>query len=126
MSIRRTNWLFACGAGLAFAATPAHAEWMNGSQLNDTCTSTAPVDRAMCLSYVMGVLDGYRALPQPPVTPDDISAGKVRDVVVAYMTDHPEILEKQGRTVVKTAIADAWPKLQPKAKPVPKRRTKTQ
>jgi hypothetical protein len=125
MTIARTNLLFALGAGLALAATPARAEWMNGSQLSDTCTSTAPVDRGMCLSYVMGVLDGYRALPQPPVTPDDTSAGKVRDVVVAYMADHPEILEKQGRTVVKVAIADAWPKLQPKVKVVPKKRGKT-
>lgn len=107
-------------AGLALTASPARAEWMNGSQLHDACTSSAAVDRAMCLSYVMGVLDGYRALPQPPVVPEDISAGKVRDVVVAYMADHPEVLERQGRTVVKSAITDAWPKLQPQPKPAAK------
>ncbi|MCX7283067.1 MAG: Rap1a/Tai family immunity protein [Novosphingobium sp.] len=111
---------------LLLVATPAHAEWMSGDQLHETCTATAPVDRAMCLSYVMGVLDGFRDLDRPPRTPLDASAGQVRDAVTRFLEDHPEQRKLQGRQVIRAAIVAQWPKLQPKpqAKPKPKPRKK--
>ena len=111
---------------LLLAATPAHAEWMSGQQLHETCTAAAPVDRAMCVSYVMGVLDGFRDLDRPPRTPLDTSAGQVRDVIVRYLDEHPEKRTLQGREVIRAAIVAEWPKLQPKApvKPKPKPRKK--
>ncbi|WP_206066186.1 Rap1a/Tai family immunity protein [Novosphingobium sp. ERN07] len=112
-------------AMLLLAATPAHAEWMSAQQLHETCTTAAPVDRAMCLSYVIGVLDGFRDLDRPPKTPLDTSAGQVRDVVVRYLDEHPEQRTLQGREVIRAAIVAEWPKLQPaKPKPQPKPRKK--
>lgn len=110
---------------LLLLATPAHAEWMSGQQLHETCTTATPVDRAMCLSYVIGVLDGFRDLDRPPKTPLDTSAGQVRDVVVRYLDEHREQRTRQGREVIRAAIVAEWPKLQPaKSKPQPKPRKK--
>lgn len=103
-------------------ATPARAEWMSGAQLHEACSAKAPVDRAMCLSYVIGVLDGFRSMERPPKVPDDVSAGQVRDVVAAYLASHDEAQTLQGRMVVKAAIVDAWPDIQPKVTPPPKRK----
>lgn len=105
-----------------FSAAPASAEWMSGRQLAETCAPSAAVDRAMCLAYVLGVLDGFRALERPPKVPADVSAGQVRDVVAKYVADHEEAQAWQGRAVVKAAIIDAWPDIQPKAAPPPKRK----
>lgn len=106
----------ALAAGIATLPTAAHAEWMDGNELHETCSTAAPLDRAMCLSYIIGVLDGLRYLPQPLVTPKGATAGQVRDVVAKYLTDHPETRDLQARMIVKAAVVDAWPALQPKAK----------
>ena len=47
-------------AAAVLLASPARADWMSGAQLQESCSGGAPVDRAMCLSYVMGVADGLR------------------------------------------------------------------
>lgn len=109
-------------ATVALLPSPARAEWMSGAQLNEACSAKAPVDRAMCLSYVIGVLDGFRSMERPPKVPDDVSAGQVRDVVATYLASHDEARTLQGRMVVKAAIADAWPDIQPKVAPPPKRK----
>lgn len=109
-------------ATVALLPSPARAEWMSGAQLNEACSAKAPVDRAMCLSYVIGVLDGFRSMERPPKVPDDVSAGQVRDVVATYLASHDEARTLQGRMVVKAAIADAWPDIQPKIAPPPKRK----
>jgi hypothetical protein len=109
-------------AALGLLASPARAEWMSGEQLQDVCSAKAPVDRAMCLSYVIGVLDGLRSAERPVKVPEDVSAGQVRDVVAAYLVGHDGALALQGREVVKAAIVDAWPEIQPKAAPSPKRK----
>lgn len=122
MNLMRGVPAFAAIPLLGLLATPANAEWMSGEQLQDTCSAKAPVDRAMCLSYVIGVLDGFRAAERPPKVPEDVSAGQVRDVVAAYLASHDEARTLQGRMVVKAAIVDAWPDIQPKAAPAPKRK----
>jgi len=82
------------------------------------------VDKALCLSYVMGVLDGSRFLDQPLTTPVGATGGQVRDVVSKYLADHPEVREQPARMLVKSAVVDAWPKLQPKPKAAPKAKPK--
>lgn len=120
------KFIAALAVAIAALPAPAQAEWMDGNQLHDTCATPAPMDRAMCLSYVIGVLDGMRYLPQPPVTPKGATAGQIRDVVAKYLTDNPAMRDQQARMIVKAAISDAWPKLQPKVpvKPKPKPRVK--
>lgn len=112
----------ALATGLALSSAPARAEWMSGNELHDTCSSGTAVDKALCLSYVMGVLDGSRFLDQPLKTPTGATGGQVRDVVAKYLEDHPETREQPARTLVKSAVVEAWPKLQskPPAKPKPK------
>lgn len=117
----RTRYLSVLAA-IALLAAPARAEWMSGEQLEEACSARTPVDRAMCLSYVIGVLDGLRSSERPPKVPDDVSAGQVRDVVAQYLASHDEARALPGRTVVKAAIVDAWPTIQPKIAPSPKRK----
>ncbi|MDF8332581.1 Rap1a/Tai family immunity protein [Novosphingobium cyanobacteriorum] len=118
---------------LACAATPARAEWMSAGQLADLCASTVPTDRGLCLSYVMGVLDGGRWRDPALKTPDDQTGGQVRDVVVRHLVAHPEGRDQPARLAVQAAVAEAWPALQARPaakapakpkKPVRKRRTR--
>lgn len=120
------KFIAALAVGIAALPATAQAEWMDGNQLHDVCMTTAPLDRATCLSYVIGVLDGMRFLPQPPITPKAATAGQIRDVVGKYLADNPALRDQQARMIVKAAIIDAWPKLQPKApvKSKPKPRIK--
>lgn len=99
-------------AALALQAAPARADWMNGNQLQDMCASTSGIDRGLCLSYVMGVLDGARFLDRPLKTPIDATGGQVRDVVAKYLAVHPESRTKPARLIVKAAVVEAWPELQ--------------
>ncbi|MFY8194437.1 Rap1a/Tai family immunity protein [Novosphingobium sp. B1] len=105
------------GACAFLPGTAARAEWMSGRQLAETCATGVAVDRAMCVAYVMGVLDGYRERAQPVRTPADATAGQVRDVVAAYIAENPEKLALEGRELVKAAVVAKWPELQPKAAP---------
>jgi len=120
------NLKLALAAGLGWAATPAHAEWMNGNQLHDMCSASSPVDQALCLTYVMGVLDGTRYLDAPPGTPKGATGGQVRDVVARYLVNHPESRTLPARKIIRSAVIDAWPALQPKpaVKPKPKPKKK--
>ncbi len=127
MSVIKLRPAIAMGAvslGLALAAEPARAEWMSGNELHETCASGSAVDKALCLSYVMGVLDGSRFLDEPLKTPTGATGGQVRDVMSKYLADHPEIREQPARVLVKSAVVDAWPKLQVKPKVVPKAKPK--
>ena len=54
--------------------------------------------------------------------PADATAGQVRDAVVRYLADHPDKLTLDGRALVRAAIVDAWPDIQPKVSASPKRR----
>jgi len=68
-------------------------------------------------------MDGVRYLDPPPRTPIGTSAGDLRDVVVAYLADHPGARDLQGREIVRAAVVAAWPDIQPKvAKPAVKKR----
>jgi hypothetical protein len=107
---------------LACAATPARAEWMSAGQLADLCASTVPTDRGLCLSYVMGVLDGGRWRDPPVKTPDDQTGGQVRDVVARYLATHPDGRDQPARLAVQAAVAETWPALQ--ANPAVKRASK--
>lgn len=105
------------GACAFLPGTAARGEWMSGRQLAETCATGVAVDRAMCVAYVMGVLDGYRERAQPVRTPADATAGQVRDVVAAYIAENPEKQALEGRELVKAAVIAKWPELQPKAAP---------
>lgn len=111
-------------AGFALQATPARADWMNGNQLQDICASTSGIDRGLCLSYIMGVLDGARSLPQPLKTPADATGGQVRDVVAKYLAVHPDSRKQPARLLVKAAVVEAWPDLQETVKEKPKVKAK--
>lgn len=108
----------------AVYANAARAEWMGGEELEQMCTSDTPLDRGLCLSYVMGVLDGSRFATLPLKTPDDATGGKVRDAVTHYIKAHPDSAKLPARMIVRAAITDAWPSLQPKPVTKPKAVTK--
>ena len=112
----------ALSLSLVLTVSPARAEWMTGNELHDTCASGSAVDKALCLSYVMGVLDGSRFLDLPLKTPEGATGGQVRDVVAKYLANNPEDRNGPARTMVKAAVIKAWPKLQPQpaTKPKPK------
>lgn len=114
--MNRMKLRIAVATCMALSATSARAEWMNGNELHDMCSSTGAMDRALCLSYVIGVLDGTRYLDQPLKTPIGATGGQVRDVVARYLANHPDSRTLPARKLVKTAIIEAWPELQAKPK----------
>jgi len=116
--------ILAFAAAFMLQAAPARADWMNGNQLQDMCASTSGIDRGLCLSYIMGVLDGARFLDRPLKSPTDATGGQVRDVVAKYLAVHPESRAQPARLIIKAAVVEAWPELQGSVKEKAKAKAK--
>ncbi len=94
------------------AAHPGH--FMNGADMMNACASSHPLDQAQCLGYLMGVADSFAAMQYVMGTslvclPDDVTAGKLREIFLQYATTHPAELDSQGRLAVEAAFVDAFP-----------------
>ena len=100
-------------------APPAHAAFLTGNELLEKCLQQAPVylEMGTCAGFVGGVADamsaaqtfgrtmmGWRACVPPGVT-----AWQARDVVVWFLTYHPEVRRYAAAVPVAQALAQAFP-----------------
>jgi hypothetical protein len=100
----------------AFIVGP-HASYTSGNKLLRVCTSDEPFDKTICLGYVSGAVDtlqfagsvkqsplGFCLPLQPP--PEE---GQFVDIVVQYLTSHPQYRQWGGGQVIYMAMAEAFP-----------------
>jgi len=105
-----------CLFAILLVSTSAHAEFLDGNKLLATCRSTEIVDRADCLGYTTGVHDalvGVRIC-----SPDGVTRGQVRDIVVAYLQNAPEERHKTADVLVGNVLGTLWPCKRPASRGV--------
>ena len=95
---------------------PANAYFLDGDELMNHCSITVPDERfdpAICLTYIMGAYDAYMfqrlTRNQPRCTPQTLTAGKLREVVVAYLQANPDNRSMDASALVWNAIITEWP-----------------
>lgn len=92
-----------------------HADLIEGNGLLEACTSRAPLQGAMCIGYIRGVIDGENmmgtALNNKPLVclSEGVTLGQVQDVVVKYLKDNPTERNKPSAGLIGIAAATAWP-----------------
>lgn len=64
-----------------------------------------------CTAYILGVVDGMRALPDLHLycLPDHMLSGDVEDVVTVYLRDNPQKRNAAAATMVAAALIQAFP-----------------
>ena len=117
----RRKILLSCLAILASASlppfvAPANAYFMDGSELLHHCSADVAdeqYDPAVCMAYVMGAHDAFMfhrlVRDQPRCTPRTLTARKLREVVVEYLQDHPDMRGMDASALVWNAIIAEWP-----------------
>ncbi|MCJ8157238.1 Rap1a/Tai family immunity protein [Sphingomonas sp. LaA6.9] len=98
---------------IAISTSPAQAKWMDGNELLAICDSSDSADKIQCMGYIQGVLDasdsslGSKEIP-PVDTPDNVTAGQLKDIVIAYLKANPEKRHTQASDLVFTALVRAF------------------
>jgi len=91
------------------------ADLVEGNGLLEACTSKQPLQGAMCIGYIRGVIDGENmmgtALNKRPLVclADGVTLGQVEEVVVKYLKDNPAERNKSSAGLIGIAAATAWP-----------------
>lgn len=104
------------------AANPAAPQapsqaYKTGNDLLTDCDGPAADegDKSLCLGYILGVVDGAEGLGialdlGKLNVPPAVTAGQLRDIVVRYLTAHPELRHYSAAQLVYIAALEAFPK----------------
>lgn len=98
----------------ALAEDDFHAMRVDGQKLYALCSETAgATDYALCLGYVMGVVDEIEmrrvVTDHPGCVPKGILPRTLVDLALKYLRDHPEKRDLAGSFSVEMALWDAYP-----------------
>ena len=83
----------------------------NGTGLSAACTGTAGETTDVCMGFLRGTLHGLSAVGDYPFfcLPEPVPFGAVRDAVVTFMSNNPKALQGDSASVIRTALARAYP-----------------
>lgn len=88
----------------------------SGNTLLSFCDSENDTQAMGCGSYILGVIDAYRALSsmhKPNINhicfPDGVNRGQQNKVIVKYLKDHPEHLHYTAADTILAALNNAFP-----------------
>lgn len=102
------NWMTPPDKG---AATKGRIAYLDGNKLYEYCQS----NEFGCILYIQGVVDGQLAAISATTRdvayciPQGSTAGQVKDIVVKFLSDHPERRHLMGGVLVANALSNAWP-----------------
>jgi hypothetical protein len=101
------------------ANAPAHAAFLTGNELFEKCLQQAPnyLEMGTCLGFVGGTADamaaaqisGGTAMGLRACLPPGVTAWQARDVVMRFLTYHPEVRHHAAAPLVARALAAAFP-----------------
>lgn len=97
----------------ASAMTPAHAEFKTGNEIKAGLEgwvdkeSTEYIRDALAFGYVIGVHDALSG--SLVCTGDRVTQGQIVDVVLKFMRNNPEVLDKSADVVITAALKSVWP-----------------
>jgi hypothetical protein len=96
--------LTTCLTALSFCAS---AQFIDGNSLFRDMNSTVLSENMFALGYITGVVDAHDG--EKFCTPDNASAGQLRDVVKALLEVRPEYRHYSADTLVTAAMVIAFP-----------------
>jgi len=117
----RRTFAYLCLAALAATSlppfvSPAAAYFLDGDELMNHCSANVADEKfspEICVTYIMGAYDAYMfqrlIRNQPRCTPRNLTAGKLREVVVEYLQEHPDNRAMDASALVWNAIIAEWP-----------------
>jgi hypothetical protein len=103
------NWITPPHA--ATRMTVGRVAYYEGNELHELCQK----DEVSCTTYILGVIDGQFSViigtsrDVAYCIPSGSKAKQVKDVVVAYLTAHPESRHLLASGLITNALAGAWP-----------------
>lgn len=105
-------------AGVVLMPQAAQAGFYSGNDLLQSC-QVARDDKAYfeknyeCMAYVTGAVDAFNTTREAAglksCLPKNVTMGRLRDVTVDYMGDHPDLLDKSASNLVFAATRAKWP-----------------
>ena len=104
------------GAGLCASVAGVQtvrnvAAFEDGNRLLSQCTDTAA--EGACLNYIAGIADAMSShgalFRAKACVPDVVQIYQLRDVVVGFLRDHPELRQQVGAQLVAAAFQLSYP-----------------
>jgi hypothetical protein len=94
---------------LLFVPAMAQAEFWSGNDLHNRLSSSDSGDRIHAMGYIMGVFDaGVNAVFCPP-NQTGITAGQIRDMTFAYLSQNPSIRHRTADVIIFDMFKQVWP-----------------
>jgi len=93
---------------LILPAAGARAGFETGRSLLGHCISENISAKSHCLGYILGVYDAMDTT-RFFCTPSDITAGRLRDIVLAYLQQNPERWDFDAENLVTIALGKEFP-----------------
>lgn len=100
------------------ASAKAEELRQDGNELLRDCTASVRRDgvdsyrAGWCLGYLAGVRHTrslYTKFPSVDCTPQEVTSGQIKSIVVKYLQDHPEKLHYTNYGLVNMALNEAFP-----------------
>lgn len=95
---------------------PAHADqdWQSGNGMLELCTDNIDSDTGLCLGRINGLDAGLafskmKGSASLVCIPSDVTMSRRRDVLVAYLKEHPDRRQIFWGTLALAAWSSAWP-----------------
>ncbi|QDZ06400.1 hypothetical protein FPZ24_02020 [Sphingomonas panacisoli] len=102
------------GLALTLAAS-SMGTFYTGNKLYKLCTAPpGDSDVGLCLGLVGGASDMLAAIQgiaggSSVCTSSNVTLGQEKDVVVKYLSDHPEVRDRSAASIVLVALSQAFP-----------------
>jgi hypothetical protein len=80
-------------------------DWLNGNQLFAACQQ----DDRLCFGYVLGVTASAQLASSVCLPSDTVTSGQLKDVVMLWLQNHPEIRHKSASSLVMQALGEKFP-----------------
>jgi hypothetical protein len=120
MALSKIKALFLAGmfGGIVQMALPAHADFINGYELNSYCQSQDPADDMICVLYITGAFDAFTttdlinqktAQSAPAFCPDDnLSPDDLKQTTIEWLQRKDTDLEFAASLLVLGAIKNKY------------------
>ena len=112
MSVRKA----VLAAAFAVSSSPALANYLTGKDLYGDCSKPqGSFSQGFCSGYISGVVDAIehyqvgKGAEKSVCVPKEASIGQVKEVVVRYLTQHPDERNYTASSLVWDAVRNAFP-----------------
>jgi len=77
---------------------------VTGNTIATICARTSGYEYGVCLGFINGVA----ALQKKACIPEGVKFGQLKDVVLKYLSENPELRHKPAQNLITSALAQVW------------------